>query len=215
MKRADSYTKADFGVEKVTRLYGWVTLQEYAELEKRPLSHIEAEAERGELGKIAIHPESGASVVVWPKDKQGSTVVEGLEIGMSRWSVNVRGPGEFSLAIDTDDLASTTRAQKYLVHMGRDLGEPSEVYDEARELLYRSSFLNVWSAFESFVRDTVMELIRRYPYTLAVLPDGKRPTISFALIEASHGFTDVDTLREALVGSEMARFEAGGQSVRV
>jgi hypothetical protein len=214
-KKADSFTKADFAVGEPQRLYGWVTFSEYAKLEGVAVDEVEKQARSGSLGKIETHPDNRNEIVVWPKGKQGSAEIKKLRLGSSKWSVPVQRPAnEIDLGFDTEDSRAIKHALRLLVSGGRALGEPTKVYSEARELTYRSTFLNLWSTFESFMRETVADLIRRFPSSLGKLPDGKKPTISYLdLIEGTRDFTTIEELRENIINVEIARVDAGDQSV--
>jgi hypothetical protein len=213
--KADSFTDADFAVGKVTRKYGWVSLEECAKLEGRTLDAVKADAAAGKLGRLAEHPEGGYAIVIWPKEKRGTPEADKLMLGNSLWSVQVREPKQvLDLSFDIDDRRSLAQTRRRLVHVGRDLGDAVDVYAEAQELTFRSIFLNLWSAFELFIRETFFELMRMYPSAMADLPDGKRAKLSYAgLVEQSLSFTNVEALRDSLLASEIARVEAGGQNV--
>src|SRR5262249_31274785 len=140
---------------------------------------------------------------------QDSKEAASLNLGYSQWAVTVREPAlKLDLSFDTESQSSIERSRSLIVGAGRKLGDPSEVYNEARELTYRSAFLNLWSAFESFAREAVAELIKLFPSSLALLPDGKKPIISYVdLLSESRELSDIDALREALINSEIARVE--------
>lgn len=69
-KKADSYTQADFGIDKIERSYGWVTFEEFATLENRAIDQIKNDAEAGLLGRIEKHPKNGSPIIFWPQEKK-------------------------------------------------------------------------------------------------------------------------------------------------
>ncbi|WP_146006670.1 hypothetical protein [Bradyrhizobium forestalis] len=215
LERAETFSKADFGVRKIKREYGWVTLKEYSELEGLPLGDVERRLERGELGRVEKHPKSGSAVVIWPSSKSGSVEAQNLTVGMSNWAVEVREPKAIvGIEFEADDEASLDQAHATLVHLGRDLGEPDLVYREVSDLFYRGCFLNLWSSFEIFVKDCFGELLRSFPAALAALPDWRKLSISYAdLVVQTGGLQDISSLRELLINTEIAKAESGGRSV--
>ena len=213
-RRPDSYTDADLSVG-VTRLYGWVNLEEYAELTGEKLIAVQEDARAGKLGDVEKHPKLGCEIVFWPKEKRRKKKAQSLALGMSVFSARVGKPAAFQMSFDTDDHELLSKIRSHIIHVGREvLGEPHEVFNEAKELMYRSSLLNLWTAFEAFIREAIGELVKRHPSALTNLPNGKRPALSYEnVIALSHDFTDINALRNAIVSAEVARVEAGGQGV--
>jgi hypothetical protein len=210
-----NYSRADFGRPNAERIYGWVSFEEFAQLEKLALSEVEGSAGRGELGAVEEHPESGRPIVVWPTSKCSAPEVKQLKLGSSRWSVRARRPNDVAkIEVDTDDPASLTEARNHLIFLGRELGEPVSVYEEAQELFYRGCYLNLWSSFETFVKDSFGELVRRFPVSLARLPDWRKLSMTYAdLVVQTNGLSDIESLREQLVAAEIAKAETGGRSI--
>jgi hypothetical protein len=214
-KKATSYSNADFGVGKATRLYGWVTAEIFAELEHLATEEVRTRMDRGEFGKVERHPVSNEKIVIWPTSKCGSPEAEALKLGKSQFSVKGFAPGKVvGVALDTEDESSLDQARGALLYLGRSLGQSESVYTEARELFYRGSLLNLWSSFEIFIKDSFGELIRRFPLSLAALPDWKKLSLSYAdLVLQTDGLQSISSLRETLIGAEIAKAETGGRSV--
>jgi hypothetical protein len=214
LKKPDKFTMADILIGEPTRKFGWVSLEEYAKLENTGIALVQSQADTGLLGKVERHPKKNIPIVLWPLSIHGTNEASGLELGNSRWNVPISMPQTVSIAFDDDDPACLPGARKKLISHGRGLGKPSKVYTEASELTFRSSFLNLWSAFEVFLRETFSELIRQFPGVLSKLTNGKRPTISYeALVDGTAGFSNLDSFREALIAKEIANIEASGNGV--
>lgn len=212
---AKNFSKADFGIRSIQRVYGWVSLVEYSELERIPIEEVKRRVEKGELGRVEKHPKSGLDIVIWPTSKSGSPEAENLALGLSTWSAEVREPRQIvGVEFDPENEASLDEAHAILVHLGRGFGEPEVVYTEALELFYRGSFLNLWSSFEIFIKDCFGDLVRRFPLSLAALPEWKKLSISYAdLVAQTGGLQDISLLREILINTEVAKAESGGRSV--
>jgi hypothetical protein len=214
-REASSFSKADFGVKSVKRLYGWVKLKEYAELEQISVQEVRRRLNRGELGRVEKHPRSKAAIVMWSTNMCESPKAAALSLGMSQWSIEGRSPGKIAaIEFDIDDEQSIDRARSNLVHIGRRFGNAESVYSEAQELFYRGSFLNLWSSFEIFIKDSFGDLVRRFPLSLASLPDWKKLTYVYSdLVVQTNGLQDISPLRELLVSTEIAKAETGGRSI--
>ncbi len=213
--KVTNYSAADFGVKSIKRLYGWVTLKEFAELEKLSIKEVRSRLNRGELGALQKHPRKRTNIVMWPTSKCGTIEAESLQLGMSKWEGQIRGPSKIAkVSINTEDEDSLDEARNDLIFLGRKLGESSTIYEEAQELFYRGSFLNLWSCFEIFIKDSFGELVRRFPMALANLPDWKKLTLAYAdLVLRTGGLQEITSLREELIASEIAKAEIGGRSI--
>jgi hypothetical protein len=195
-KEPDSFSKADFGVRSIKRAYGWVNFAEYAELEKISVEEVKGRSGRGELGRVEKHPTSNDDIVIWPKIMCGSPKADALALGMSNWVVQRRMPRVVGIEFDVDNERSIDQARSNLVYLGRELGKSEEIYSEAQELFYRGSFLNLWSSFELFIKDSFGDLVRRFPQSLALLPDWKKLTIVYSdLVNQTDGLQDFVTSR--------------------
>ena len=182
----NSYTRADLSVSVVepTRQWGWIPLQEFANLENMTLDEVTAEARAGKLGKVSIHPETNEEIVIWPREKQGTKEAEALETGLRVYRVQVRRSktAKEILRFDADNKDYLEEIRHHIVHIGREPGEPAAIFSEAKELMWRSAFINIWSTFESFIRETFAELITRFPAGLSNLPEGRKATISYKML---------------------------------
>jgi hypothetical protein len=215
LKEADSFSKADFGVRSVKRLYGWVNFDEYIELEKISIEEFRNRLDAGLLGRVEKHPKTKEFIIIWPTAKYASPEADALTLGMSQWSVETRGPSKIvGIQFDSEDESSLDQARKALVYLGRELGEAHSVYTEAQELFYRGSFLNLWTSFEIFVKDSFADLVRRFPLSLATLPDWKKLSLAYSdLVIQTDGLQDISSLREILISAEIAKAETGGRNI--
>lgn len=119
-----------------------------------------------------------------------------------------------SIGIDTDDLQDFDKTQQKLVSLAHNVGEVEELGTKAETMLFQSSFLLQWTAFEVFLRETIHDLYRKHPEKLAKGQKGTTTSLSYAdILRMSGEFSSIDNLRESIVSLEIEKHKRDGASI--
>jgi hypothetical protein len=208
-----SFSLAGVEVVSIDRIYGWITVEDYALKVGADAEVIRGQAQRGTLGPTEQHPKTGEMLLIWPTNYQAQPKEELPIIGQSMYKVKYTITARAPLETDPVDLSSFEDTQAKFLRLAHALGEPSKVTERAREILNRTTLLLCWTVFEIFLRETIQEMIRRHPI---VLISGKRgqETLTYKEVATlTSGFTSLEGILEQLVIRELDKSESGGESV--
>jgi hypothetical protein len=173
------YTAADIEVVQVDEECRWVTLEEYANLIDKDLKSIEEEVTQGRIANVRSVPETGELRVIWPPEYQNKPSDELPEIGKNKYKVTYKVKAETELGFDTEDIDNFEEVQRTFLYLAHSLGEREEVNLRAMEMLNRSCFIQHWTAFESFLKESIRELFKVYPETILLGKNNKNASIKY------------------------------------
>jgi len=191
---------------------GWVTYQEYAKESGLELHAVEEGARQGTLGPIAVIPETGENVLFWAPGEQRKPLAELPPPSKTKtYSVTLAADTRFSIRGDWEE---GEKARDIFLKLASSQGDPQESSEHSLALLRQVCFVQEWSSFEVYIRDTIALLLRKHPQKIGATGKGKKTTLSpEEVIEMSQGFTSIEELRERMVQREIDRRQEEGQSV--
>lgn len=209
-----SFCMADVKLKSNRPICGWLTLQKYAEKTELGISEVTKLAESGKLGPTCRHPKTDALLVIWPPQYQSKTESELPSPGKVKFRPTFSITAKTSIGIDTDDLQDFDKTQQKLVSLAHNVGEVEELGTKAETMLFQSSFLLQWTAFEVFLRETIHDLYRKHPEKLAKGQKGTTTSLSYAdILRMSGEFSSIDNLRESIVSLEIEKHKRDGASI--
>jgi hypothetical protein len=191
----------------------WISLEEYAQRANAEMRDLTARAAQGELGPVE---DEFAEVpkYIWPPDYASRPREDLPEPGKKSFDVkvDVRAIGDLP-HYDLKDPEAFDHAQQTYLRLAHALGDPDEIRSRAEAMLARAAFLVLWTNFEVFLRETVVEMLRRHP---GLLVRGKRgrQTLEYAeLFEMTEGFSSPSEIQQVLIQREVERLRGGSESV--
>lgn len=213
-KKELSFSMADINVTDVEFICGWISSSEYANKLEMSESEVMEKANLGMLGHKAEHPKSGECILIWPEEYQSKELDELPAPGKSKFKPKVSITAKSSLSIDTDELTGFEDTQKQLVRLAHAIGEKEKVTSKAETMLFQSSFLLNWTAFEVFIRESIHALYRAHPKKLTKGQKGAAHSLSYKdIFEMSAGFDDIEKLKFSLVETEIEKHQKDGESI--
>jgi hypothetical protein len=186
----------------------WVLLEEYARREGLDMNLVNQRVASGKLGPVKVD-DDGSNFVIWPPKTALRPESDLPELGKKKFAFEVSMP----FGLDVEDSAHSENNQRVFLHLAHSIGEPKQASARSEQMLFRSGYLLQWTVFEVFLRETVIDFMRRHPQKLG---SGKRAkqTITYeALIEKSSHLQSLDNLANYLVDIELESMRAGGRSV--
>lgn len=213
-KKELSFSMADVKVKNVGFVCGWLSIQAYAGKLGSAVEEVEKSASEGKLGPIAIHPETRNQLIIWPQEFQTYAIEKLPEPGKSKFKSEISIAAKASIEIDEEQLDNFDDTQKKLLALAHSVGDTEELGTKAETMLFQSSFLLQWTAFETFIRETIHELYKRHPGKLCKGQKGTTVSLSYAdVFEMSESFSSIDELRESIVNREIEKHKKDGASI--
>jgi hypothetical protein len=208
-----SYPMGNIEAQSVEEIGVWLTFAEYAGKTGSSLEEVAAEASNGVLGKVEKLPKSGENVILWPPSLREGDPAVWPKPGLRRFSVEVAILAEAEIGIDAADLQNFEHNQKSLLKLASEIGEPIKAAEQAEIMLLTSVFVNLWVSFETFLKSTIFELLKKHPRKLASTSYGRRASVTYEdVITYTREFLSVDALQEELIRREIERSESGNMS---
>jgi hypothetical protein len=207
-----SFSMADIKLMSTQAVCHWISLPNYAKNVDLELGEVEQLAGRGDLGPIATHPETDETMVIWPPDYQSKPEGELPQPGKSKYAISITARA--SVGVDTEDHQDFDENQQKLISLAHRVGDAEELGTQAEAMLFQSSFLLQWTAFEVFLRETIHSLYRAHPEKLAKGQKGTTTSLSYAdILQMSEDFSSIENLRESIVDIEIEKHKRDGASV--
>jgi hypothetical protein len=193
---------------------GWLTFEEYAKRVNVSREDIEQQAITGSLGKVETHPKTHKEVILWPPELRRKPASKWPKVGTYQVRVDFGVLAEAEIEVDVEDRQNFARNQKHLLKLVNEVGDAVELTKQAESMLFTSAFLHLWISFETFLKDTIHEMLRRHPEKLARTSSGRRASVSYEdIVKYTNGLTSASALREEMIRREIERSEAGDMSV--
>ena len=213
-KKELSFSMADVRVKNVDFVCGWLSFEAYAGKLGIDPTEVEVLASAGKLGPIVKHPQTSSNLVIWPEEFQSQDLEKLPEPGKSKFKPQFSITAKASVELDDEKEESFEETQKRLLSLAHQVGETEELGTKAETMLYQSSFLLQWTAFEVYIRETIHDLFRRHPGKLAKGQKGALTSLSYAdVLRMSEDFASIDTLRESIVNLEIEKHKKDGASI--
>lgn len=209
-----SFTESDIKIIGVDEVCRWVTAEEYSELTNSDIELIKRDLEQGKLGHIKNVEDTGEKWIIWPAEYQDRQLDELPELGKKKFKMKAQIEAKTELGLDTSDVDSFEEVQHSFLYLAHSLGDKEEVNKRAREMLNKSCFIQHWTAFESFLKESIRELFKLYPEKILLGKSNKNATIKYdELFELSNQFQSMDSLLNSLVEKEIEKQQSEGKSV--
>jgi len=213
-KKELSFSMADIRVKNVEFVCGWLSFEAYAGKLGIDLTEVEALASAKKLGPIPKHPETNIDLVIWPEEFQSKELAELPEPGKSKFKPQFSITAKASVELDDEKEDSFEETQKRLLSLAHQVGETEELGTKAETMLYQSSLLLQWTAFEVYIRETIHDLFRRHPGKLAKGQKGSFASLSYAdVLRMSEDFSSIAALQESIVNLEIEKHKKDGASI--
>lgn len=213
-KKELSFSMADIRLKNVDFVCGWLSFEAYAEKLGIAPEEVDALASAGKLGSIAKHPKTNSNLIIWPNDFQLQDLEKLPEPGKSKFKPIFSITAKASVEFDTENEESFEETQKRLLSLAHKIGDTEELGTKAETMLYQSSFLLQWTAFEIYIRETIHDLFRSHPGKLAKGQKGSLTSLSYAdVLRMSEDFASIDALRESIVNLEIEKHKKDGASI--
>ncbi|MGD8219738.1 hypothetical protein [Pseudomonas thivervalensis] len=152
--------------------------------------------------------------MIWPNDFQFQNPEALPEPGKSKFKPKYSITAKASVEVDTENEEGFEETQKRLLSLAHKVGEAEELGTKAETMLYQSSFLLQWTAFEVYIRETIHDLFRSHPGKLAKGQKGATTSLSYAdVLRMSEDFASIDALRESIVNLEIEKHKKDGASI--
>ena len=199
-KKTLSFSMADLKVKDVEFVCGWISCSEYAKKVELTEEEVINNADTGLYGHKSEHPESGECILIWPQEYQTKNLEELPKAGKSKFKPKVSITAKADLSFDTDELTGFEDKQMQLVRLAHAVGDKDKVTSKAEAMLFQSSFLLNWTAFEVFIRETIHALFKMHPKKLTKGQKGAAQSISYKdIFQMSDEFDSIDKLKHSLV----------------
>jgi hypothetical protein len=213
-KKELSFSMADVEVKSVGLKCTWLIIPAYSEKLGIAVEEVEKAASDGSLGPIAVHPETGNQLIIWPPEFQTYAIADLPEPGKSKFKSEVSISATASVEVDEEQQENFEDTQKKLLALAHAVGETDDLGTKAETMLFQSSFLLQWTAFEVFVRETIHELYKRHPGKLCKGQKGTAVSLSYAdVFEMSESFSSINELRESIVNREIEKHKKDSASI--
>lgn len=186
----------------------WLTVDQYAHMERLDPASVQGRLNAGKLGHVRVD-DTGIERVIWPPNMAFAPEEELPRLGKKQFKLQVGIPFELDLK-DSAELEST---QAVFLRLAHAIGEPEQASKRADGMLLRSGILLQWTVFEVFLRETVIELMRRFPVKLASGRRAKQTITYEDLVAKSAQLGSLDALTDHLVQLELESMRSGGKSV--
>ncbi|WP_288132445.1 hypothetical protein [Microbulbifer sp.] len=213
-KKALSFSMADINVKDVEFICGWISCSEYAKKLEISEAEVIEKANIGKLGHKSEHPKSGECILIWPEEYQSKELDELPAPGKSKFKPKVSITAKAGLSIDTDELTGFEDKQMQLVRLAHAVGDKDKVTNKAETMLFQSSFLLNWTAFEVFIRESIHSLYRAHPKKLTKGQKGSAQSLSYKdIFQMSAEFDDIEKLKFSLIEMEIDKHQKDGESI--
>lgn len=213
-KKTLSFSMADIEVKDVEFVCGWISYSEYAN--KLGLSEKEVieKADIGQLGHKSEHPKSGERLLIWPEEYQNKELNELPAPGKSKFKPKISITAKGDLSIDIDVLTGFEDKQMQFVRLAHAVGDKDKVTNRAETMLFQSSFLLNWTAFEVFIRESIHALYRLHPKKLTRGQRGSAQSLSYKdIFNMSGEFENIEKLKSSLIEMEIDKHQKDGESI--
>lgn len=101
--------------------------------------------------------------MIWPEEYQNKELNELPAPGKSKFKPKISITAKGDLSIDIDVLTGFEDKQMQFVRLAHAVGDKDKVTNRAETMLFQSSFLLNWTAFEVFIRESIHALYRLHP----------------------------------------------------
>jgi len=209
-----SYSMADQVIEDVKMLCEWITLNEYAVRTGETLNEAKDKASNDLLGHVLRDPDSKEEIIIWPQDYNNRPLDKLPTPGQKLFAVQVSTTAGHPVELEVDDPEQFEKVQNILLKHAHSIGNPDEVIDRSREVLFRACFLLRWTVLEDFMRNTIHELFRKHPDKIVSQKSSAKPILSYEdVMNLSNNFSSIDALSEALIERQILQSESESKSV--
>jgi hypothetical protein len=208
-----NYAMGDIDVDSVEEVGAWLTFADYATKTRSSQEEVAAQARIGLLGKVETDPTSGQSVVLWPPALRDMDPSRWPRPGLRLFSAKVSIFAERAIVLDPEDRQNFETNQKSLLKLVTVMGEPVKLCEQAETMLFTAVFINLWASFETFLKSTIFELLKKHPKKLSRTAYGRRASVTYEdIVTHTREFSSVNSLQEELIRREIERSESGDMS---
>lgn len=210
-----SHADADDTVEQAG-LFGWVGFTEYSELSGLPVEDVERQAGEGRLGRVRPCPKTKRSLVIWPLSEQLRSDEDLPAPGDEPRiviTVHRRGTALVDVAALGDGEEGARNRMNLLLRLVHQLGDPDEVMEQAHNELEVGGFLQHWTAFEVFLKSTVIHMLRKHPEKLKRRRGGAKIDLEEILAWTDNFSSSMKKFQDSLIEHELATIQAEQGSI--
>jgi hypothetical protein len=202
----------DRTVKKIELKRGWITVDEYARKSQNQVDDVERSAMAGRFGPVGTDAITGSKLLFWPPEEHAKALSELPPFDANKTYVVTVAERRRRVSLEID--SGQPDAQRVFLRLASSHGNPEEASEAVLELLREVCFIQEWSAFEIFIKETVHDLLRKHPAKLGSAARGKKTAFGADdLLEMSNNLQSIETLAERIVQREIERQQSDGQSV--